>query len=278
MNFKKVFSLIVMIIFLFGCQSVNPVLEIHIIDVGQGDSILIKTPQNKTILIDAGDEKSDYLVINYLNKQQIKEIDILIASHFDSDHIGGLDNVIDNFSVKSVYAPDDNYDTSSFNNFFLACEKKDLSIQTIKRGDFIEVEKDITLNILSPNIITSNSNANSIVLSFDFINKSFLFTGDMEKSNELELINSSLIENINFLKVSHHGSYTATSEEFISYITPDVSVISCGYKNSYGHPHRSVLETLEKHNSLIYRTDISGNLVFYSDGDIIYTKDDYLKK
>ncbi len=100
----------------------------------------------------------------------------------------------------------------------------------------------------------------------------------MEKSNEIEVINSYDLEEIDFLKVAHHGSHTSSTDEFIKEVSPDISVISCGYKNRYGHPHKSVLDTLKKYDSLIYRTDISGDLVFYSDGYTIYTKKDYKKQ
>ena len=110
---------------------------------------------------------------------------------------------------------------------------------------------------------------------FDYKNKSFLFTGDAEASNEMSIINSYELNDIDFLKVGHHGSSSSTTSEFIEEVSPDVAVISCGYKNQYGHPHRSTLDTLEKNNVLTYRTDILGHVVFYSDGDTIFTTKDY---
>lgn len=264
---------IIMITLFGGCGKDNNLLEIHIIDVGQGDSTLIKTPLGKNILIDAGDEKSDYIVKNYLKNQKIKDIDIIIASHFDSDHIGGLDNIINDFNVKKVYAPNDISDTSSFNNFITACNNKNIQIEYLKKDYILNIEKNIVINVLSPSSISDNTNGNSIVFDLTYLDKSFLFTGDTEKNNENEMIKNYDLEHIDFLKVSHHGSYTSSSEEFLKEITPDISVISCGYKNSYGHPHKSTLDTLNKHNSLIFRTDKNGDLIFYSDGKIIFTNE-----
>lgn len=275
---NKIIFLIIIITLFSGCSKENKDLSVHIIDVGQGDSILIKTPLGKNILVDAGDENSDYIVSNYLKKNKVKIIDIIIATHFDSDHIGGIDNIINDFSVKKVYAPNHTTNSNSFNNFINTLSNKNIKLDFLSRNDTINLEKDIIINVFSPHFMSENKNENSIVFSLDYKDKSFLFTGDMEKPNELDVINSYDLEEIDFLKVAHHGSYTSSSDEFIKEVSPDISVISCGYKNRYGHPHKSVLYTLKKYNSLIYRTDISGDLIFYSDGYTIYTKKNYKKE
>ncbi len=275
---SKIVILLIIITLFSGCSKENKDLSVHIIDVGQGDSILIKTPLGKNILVDGGDEKSDNIVSNYLKKNKVKVIDILIATHFDSDHTGGLDNIIKDFPVKKVYAPNHTTNSNSFDNFINSLESKNIKLDSLSKNDTINLEKNININVLSPSFISENKNENSIVFSLDYINKSFLFTGDMEKSNEIEVINSYDLEEIDFLKVAHHGSYTSSTDEFIKEVSPDISVISCGYKNRYGHPHKSVLDTLKKYDSLIYRTDISGDLVFYSDGYTIYTKKNYKKQ
>ena len=103
----------------------------------------------------------------------------------------------------------------------------------------------------------------------------FLFTGDCEEPNEIEIINSFELEDVDFLKVAHHGSSASSTENFIKEVSPDIGVISCGYKNQYGHPHQSTLDTLEKYNVNIFRTDLNGDLVFYSDGKKIFTTKKY---
>ena len=275
---KKLFLtyiLIIIIISLLIPSGKNNYLSIHTIDVGQGDRILIQTPNSKNILIDGGDDNSHHIVSNYLKNKNVKNIDYVIATHFDSDHIGGLDNIIDKFNVSNIYAPNYECDTLSYQNLITSCLNKNLNLQYISNGDFINIEDDIDLTVLAPSYIQEENNLNSIVFKIDYKNKSFLFTGDAEASNELNIINSYDLKDIDFLKVGHHGSSSSTNSKFIEGISPDVAVISCGYKNQYGHPHKSTLDTLEKNNVLTYRTDILGNIVFYSDGDTIFTTKDY---
>ena len=275
---KKLFLtyiLIIIIISLLIPSGKNNYLSIHTIDVGQGDSILIQTPNFKNILIDGGDDNSHHIISNYLKNKNVKNIDCVIATHFDSDHIGGLDNIIDKFNVSNIYAPNYECDTLSYQNLITSCLNKNLNLQYISNGDFINIEDDIDLTVLAPSYIQEENNLNSIVFKIDYKNKSFLFTGDAEASNELNIINSYDLKDIDFLKVGHHGSSSSTNSKFIEEISPDVAVISCGYKNQYGHPHKSTLDTLEKNNVLTYRTDILGNIVFYSDGDTIFTTKDY---
>lgn len=275
---KKLFLtyiLIIIIISLLIPSGKNNYLSIHTIDVGQGDSILIQTPSSKNILIDGGDDNSHNIVSSYLKKQNVKRIDYIIATHFDSDHIGGLDNIIDKFNVSNIYAPNYESDTVSYQNLISSCLNKNLNLQYLNEGDFINIEDNINLTVLAPSYIQEENNLNSIVFRIDYKNKSFLFTGDAEASNEMSIINSYELNDIDFLKVGHHGSSSSTTSEFIEEVSPDVAVISCGYKNQYGHPHRSTLDTLEKNNVLTYRTDILGHVVFYSDGDTIFTTKDY---
>ncbi|MDR1774083.1 MAG: MBL fold metallo-hydrolase [Clostridioides sp.] len=283
---KNLFCTIItisIITFIVGCDK-ECLLVIDIIDVGQGDSILIQTPNNKNILVDGGDENSDRTVESYLRKKHIRTIDKIIVSHPDSDHIGGIDNVIEDFNVKSVYMSrqskeyiqKENATTdSSYSNLIKACNNKKIKINFLKKGDKLKIEDELNIQILSPTAISDEPNLNSIVFYMNYKDKKFLFTGDAEKENEEEILNTYKLEDIDFLKVGHHGSKTSSSEEFIEKLTPDISVISCGYKNVYGHPHQTTIDTLKKVKSKIYRTDEMGDLEFYSDGEKIYTKKNY---
>lgn len=268
------FTIIIIISFLTP-NGKNKHLSVHTIDVGQGDSILIQTPNNKNILIDGGDENSFHIVSNYLKRQNVKNIDYLIATHFDSDHIGGLDNIIEKFKVSKVYGPSYKYDSISYQNLINSCLKKNLNLNYLCEGDFINIEDNVNLNVLSPSYIDNENNLNSIVFKLDYKNKSFLFTGDAEVTNEISLINKYNLNDVDFLKVGHHGSNSSTTSEFIEEVSPDIAVISCGYKNKYGHPHNQTLDTLYKNNVLTYRTDLLGDIVFYSDGETIFTTKDY---
>lgn len=272
---KRTTILILLIITLFCSCDKTPLLSIHVIDVGQGDSILIKTPSGKNILVDAGDEDSDYIVKNYLKKERIEKIDLIIATHPDSDHIGGLDNVIDSFDIGILSMPEKTSLETSYYNLLKSSKNKKLDIEYIKKDDTLNIDNDISIKVLSPSQISSDTNTSSIVFYFKFKEMEFVFTGDSESDNETDILNTYDIENIEFLKVAHHGSKTSSSENFISKLRPDISVISCGYKNQYGHPHEQTLNTLIKNESKIFRTDKLGDIVFYSDGSKIFTKKKY---
>lgn len=274
---KKIKCIIITLLLLLccSCNKYKEFLSIHIIDVGQGDCILIKTPENQNILIDGGDEDSYKIIKSYLKLNKVKNIDIIIATHFDKDHIGSLDEIINNFNVNKIYAPNQTSDSDSYNNLINACKNKNLKLNHLIKGDSIRIAKNTKLDILSPSYIQENSNANSIVFNLEYFNMDFLFTGDCEETNEVEIVNSYKLEDIDFLKVSHHGSSSSSTEKFIKEATPSIAAISCGYKNQYGHPHKSTLDTLEKYGAKTIRTDINGDLVFYSDGHKIFTNKNY---
>ncbi|VHV24956.1 DNA uptake transporter [Clostridioides difficile] len=272
---NKIFlSILIIISLLIGCDK-KSLLSIHIIDVGQGDSILVQTPTNKNILIDGGDEDSENIIISYLRQKRIKTIDIIIATHPDSDHIGSLDNVIKKFNVNSIYMPEQSTDSEAYQNLINSCTDKNLSIQHLYKNDVLNIDNNINIYVLSPSYIQEESNLNSIVFKLTFNDNSFLFMGDAEEENKKEILHSFKLNNINFIKIGHHGSNSSSSLEFIKKISPDIAAISCGYKNQYGHPHREVINNLKQNHVSIYRTDRIGDIVFYSDGEIIFTKYNY---
>ena len=271
----KLIIILIFILSLCGCNKYDNFLSIHMIDVGQGDCILIKTPQKKNILIDGGDEDSYKIISSYLKWNKVKNLDIIIATHFDKDHIGSLDNVIDNFNVKKVYTPNQKDNSEHYNNLLNSCRNKNIEIYNLQKDDKLNIDKDISIHVLSPSYIQDNSNSNSIVFNFKFKDMDFLFTGDCEEENEKQIISSYNLKDVDFLKVAHHGSSSSSSNEFIKETRPSIAAISCGYKNNYGHPHKSTIDTLKEYNVNIFRTDINGDLVFYSDGSKIFTTKKY---
>ena len=274
MNKKLLIFSIIIIALLTGCDK-NKDFCIHVIDVGQADSILITTPSNKNMLIDGGDEDSAKIIKSYLKNKKVKNLDVVIATHPDSDHIGSLDYIIDNFDVEKIYMPNQTTDSECYINLIDSCNKKNLKVNYLSKDDSFNLDDSTNIYVLSPSYITDNNNSNSIVLNISYKNNNFLFTGDCEESNEMDMINSYNLEDIVFLKVAHHGSYTASSLAFLEETTPDIAVISCGYKNSYGHPHKSTLDNLESVDAKIFRTDQNGSMQFYSDGEKIYSKVKY---
>lgn len=268
---KKNTVLIFIIITLFVGCSKTPSLSIHIIDVGQGDSILIQTPNNSNILVDGGHENSSLIIKNFLKSKKVKNIDFIIATHPDTDHIGSLDDVIDRFNISKVYLPNKETTSDSYYNLIQSCNKKNINPQYLSRGDIINLDNNIKLTVLNPSYTHTDNNSNSIVFKLEYKNKSFLFTGDCTYENELDIINNFNLEDVDFLKISHHGSKNSSSQEFLSAVSPDVAAISCGYDNQYGHPHKDTLLRLAQTNAKIYRTDKQGHISFYSDGKTITT-------
>ena len=267
---KITFLIFIIITLLVGCGK-KDLLSIHIIDVGQGDSILIQTPKNTNILVDGGNEDSSLIISKFIKSKKAKNLDLVIATHPDTDHIGSLDTVINKFKVSKLYLPNKNTNNDSYYNLIKACNKKNIKPQYLSKGDIINLEDNLKLTILNPSYTHEDSNSNSIVFKLDFKNKSFLFTGDATKENEIEMINNFNLNDIDFLKVAHHGSKNSSTEEFLKSTTPDVAAISCGYDNTYGHPHKDTLLRLAQVNTKVYRTDKQGHISFYSDGNTITT-------
>ncbi|OPJ55587.1 ComEC family competence protein [Alkalithermobacter paradoxus] len=275
--------LILVLLLLIGCESLdasrqineltlNQPLSVHFIDVGQGDSTLIITPDNKTMLIDAGDNNSGKTVHDYLKKHNINKIDVLIGTHPDADHIGGLDYIIHNFEIGDFYMPRKSHTTKTFKDVLVAAKNKGLKIKEGKYGVNFNLGDYVICKMLNPvNVYGDNNNLWSIVVKLEYDQKSFMFTGDAEYPNEIDMINSGSNLKSNILKLGHHGSSSSTSEDFLRAVSPHIAVVSCKYKNQYGHPHKEVLDILKNCNIPLYRTDEQGTIVFFSDGKKIWT-------
>lgn len=249
---------------------------IHFINVGQGDAILLNN-KNYNILIDSGsNESSDYL-ISYLKSFNIKKLNYVIATHPHEDHIGAMDDIINNFHVDTFIAPNITTTDIDFINMVKALNHKNLKINVI--------EDNLTINLFNDNFLTflwsgslpaDNINNNSLVLKYINENISFLFTGDIEKEVEAQLqsINQVLLSS-DVLKVAHHGSNSSSTLNFLTAVDPNISVITCGIGNSYGHPHKNTLTNLNNINSLVYRTDIQGNVIIKTDGSRLWVNTEH---
>lgn len=242
-------------------------VEIHFLDVGQGDCILIKSGEH-AMLIDAGDNDQGTKIQNYLIKQGISKLDYLVLTHPDADHIGGADVIITKFEIKKILMSDYEKDTKTYRDVIDAIKYKNVNFVYPEVGTTYEFN-NIPFTIIGTENDYEDANNNSIVVKFTHGSNDFLFMGDCEAEGEEELLNNATewLNDIEVLKIGHHGSKSSSTEEFISTIKPEFGVISCAEENDYGHPHSGPLNTLRKYNVNVYRTDEQGTIIVTSNGE-----------
>lgn len=247
-------------------------LTIVSIDVGQGDSTLITTPEKYTILIDAGKPSESEKVISTLHEHSVKKIDALIATHPDTDHIGSIPDVISNFKIVELYLPDVQGDNQSFEDMIKLAKEKNIPLKRAMNEVSLPIKDEVKAGFISPyDHDYSNTNQYSAVLYLKYGNNKFLFMGDAENRNEEEILSYYPNLKCDFLKVGHHGSKTSSSDRFIGVVKPEIALISCGYKNSFHHPSKRVMKLLKDNNIKVFRTDEQHNIIFTSDGNTIYS-------
>lgn len=249
-------------------QAAGPeAMEVHFIDVGQGDATLI-TCGGHSMLIDAGDDSKGTAIQSYLMKQDVEKLDYLVLTHPDSDHIGGAPVIITKFDIDQVFMSDFTKDNSTYEKLIQALDYRRLPYETPKAGSLYSLG-DATVTILGPVKTYDNPNDSSIVVSIRHGNNRFLFTGDSTEAAEEDLLDSGTDLSADVYHVGHHGSRTSTSDRFFQAVSPSEAVISCGEDNAYGHPHAQTLNTFRIHGVRVYRTDEDGTIVATSDGDEI---------
>ncbi len=249
---------------LWGCGAPSDELEVHVIDVGQADCMLLRCG-GQTLLLDGGNVDDSRLVVSYLLGQNVEELDYVVNTHPHEDHVGGLDGVMAVFPVGAVYATTTTYASQCYDTFLHYVDQQGLTVQKPEAGTQLSLG-DATVTFLGPSRTYAETNNTSLVLRVDFDETSFLFTGDMEQDAEADLVSSGVYLEADVLKVGHHGSSTSTSEAFLSAVHPQYGIISCGEGNSYGHPHAQTLSRLEQANVQLYRTDQCGTVWITSDG------------
>ena len=235
-------------------------LQIIYFDVGQADCTLIMN-NGKTTLIDGGNDSDGDNLVKYIKSQEISRIDTVIATHLHADHIGGLDDIIDNFDIGTVYMPDTINTDKQVEELLDAMEIKDLSYEVPEIGEKFN-NGLANCEIMAINNETKNLNNSSIVIQMNYLEQSYLFMGDSEK----EIENSRDWNEVNVLKVGHHGSNSSSTEKFLNQVKPEIAIISVGANNQYKHPSTEVLTRLKNLNITIYRTDEKGSILVESDG------------
>lgn len=240
-------------------------LAVRFVDVGQGDGTIVEFPDGKTLVIDAGRDSDSGAAMNAtLSADDRQQIDWLVATHPDADHIGGIPAVISANAVNSVWAPDCNHDTETFTRFLQSVADKGLSIDAAARGKTIATGDNYSIEILWPDTGANFDDTNdySVVIKVTYGKTTFLFTGDATTEDLLKAD----CGDIDVLKVAHHGSDTGTSGALLTALTPKIAVISYGLDNSYGHPTQAVLDALSASGVTVYGTGAQGTITVTSDG------------
>ena len=268
-NIKKYFLPILILLFLLSFTSglsAQDTVSIYFLDVGQGDSSIIITPDDRVVMIDSGPNES--LILRYLQNLGISQIDLLIATHAHADHITGMDKIIAKYKPKAFIDPGIPHTTATYQRMITAIDKYNINY-------YEGISRKINLGSLSftilppaiPLIKGSELNNNSVVVRLDFKEFSILFTGDIEKEREGQLLTKSRSNlNVDILKVGHHGSSSSSSPLFIKSVGPKIAVICCGQGNKYGHPHQETISLLQSLGIEIHRTDLNGTILVKTDG------------
>lgn len=244
-------------------------LEVHYIDVGQGDATLIKCGSH-AMLIDGGNNNKGTTVQLYLKKQGVESLDYVIGTHPDADHIGGLDVIVYKYNCDTVIMPDYEKDTKTYQELVDVIHDKNMKITYPVVGEQYALG-EAKFTIIAPNSNSYGGNANdySVAILLEYGKNRFLFTGDAEEASEAEMLTNGIDISADVYKVAHHGSRSASTQEFLNAVHPKYAVISCGEGNSYGHPHAEVLNRLRSMGVEVFRTDEQGSIIASSDGENI---------
>lgn len=243
-------------------------LSVEVLDVGQGDSILLQTPAGKTILIDGGTGRRN--VANLLERRSIEQVDLMVATHAHADHIGGLDEVMDAVPVRVFVDSGVPHTTETYKKVVGLVEQKTIPYKAVRGGQVFRFDDGIVMTVLGPydpmlRGTRSDLNSNSVITRVDHRDVCFLFMGDAELETEHQALEHGL-ESCEVLKVAHHGSAHASSKKFLDVVQPEWAAISVGRNNRYKHPAPGALRRLENAGAKVLRTDHHGRITFLSNG------------
>lgn len=246
-------------------------LRVTVIDVGNADSILVQSG-DAAMLIDAGERGDGDLVLNTLRQNGVTTLDHVIATHADSDHIGGMKTVLEGVTVNNyimAFMPEGHTPTTkTYMNVLTAIDEKNIQLTEAKAGDSFALG-EAQVNILGPVGDFEDNNNQSVICKVTFGEKKFLFMGDAEKEAEAALLATSADLSADFIKVGHHGSRTGTSKELLARVQPKLAMITCGNGNAYGHPHAQLISRLQAAQLSYYRSDVNGTVTLLCDGKTI---------
>lgn len=288
-----ILSIILLVTFLFVCwyipyikpvsvkavEHLDSVFEIHMIDVGQAESILVVQGEH-AMLIDTGDMFDGKTVVRYLQSVGINKLDAVIITHYHNDHSGGIHDVLSAIEVKKVVGMRGKYISTAQELFWYSDMQISRTVSSMVHLKRISLESpykeagvlrtmwlgDAEVDFLSQETHTNIVNNKSSVMKVSYKDVSALFTGDSQKEVEDSLLEAEIDVSADILNVGHHGSKTSTSMDFLEKVNPEYALISCGEDNEYGHPNSFVMEKLQNQKARVYRTDLDGNVVLETDG------------
>lgn len=253
-----------------AAPSMEGQLQVHFVDVGQADCILLQSG-GEAMLVDGGNVEDSDLVVSYLLDQGVEQLRYVVGTHAHEDHIGGLAAVLAVIPTEEVWCPVTEYDTKCFRDFAYYADQQELSLICPDPGSVYTLG-EATISVLGPVYEYEDTNNTSIVLKVQHGQNSFLLTGDAEADAELDILDEGFDVSATVLKVGHHGSDTSTCYPWLREVQPEYGVISCGKDNDYGHPHEEPLSRLRDAEVTLYRTDLQGHIVCLSDGtDVTFT-------
>lgn len=255
-----------------AAPSENQELRIRFIDVGQGDAALIQC-EGESMLIDGGPPEASSIIYSTLRKNQVNKLKYIVATHPDSDHIGGLSGALNYATTKKCFCSVKEHDAKPFESLKKYLRKQNVFITVPKAGDKVKLGSAV-VTFLGPLNDSGDTNNNSLVVRLEYGNNSFIFMGDAETAEEAQILERWKDLKSDVIKIGHHGSESSTSKELLDGVQPKYAIVSVGQDNSYGHPVQSILDRLESAKTTIYRTDLQGDITIVSDGSrlAVYTE------
>jgi len=277
---RVVVILVVMMVVITGCGKStgkpaelgqqNSSLTVKVLDIGQGDAILIRAA-GQTLLVDTGDIEHRDKMVAYIKKEGITTIDKVIITHPHADHLGGMPGILENFAVGHIYDSGKTGTTALYRQYLSVVNKKNIPFTIATPGTEIVIGDHIKLKIFAPEkslLADEELNNSSIVAKLIYNKFTMLLTGDAERESEALMLKSYGSElKSNVLKAGHHGSNTSSTPEFLKAVGPEAAIISLGANNDYHHPHPSTLKKYEQAKLKVYRTDLDGTVTITSDGN-----------
>ncbi|WP_060210295.1 MBL fold metallo-hydrolase [Sporosarcina koreensis] len=269
LKLKRLFSVLMAFILIVGfipkADAAAKELKVHFIDVGQGDAILIQSPNGKNMLVDGGPKSAGKHVVDFLKAKGVKKLDYVVATHPDADHIGGLIEVLNTFNVSSFVDSGYVHTSQTYYELLTLIDKKNIKFSVAEELDKIALDPNMIIRVLYTDENAKDSNDASIVLKATYNKVSFLLMGDADTAIE-DYIRDKYDVSATVLKNGHHGSNTSSSAAFISNVKPKVAVLSYGKNNSYGHPNAAIEARLKNVGAKTYKTAVDCDITVTTDG------------